>query len=286
MIDDVLAWLWDVVAEPVLAELGYQAPPADGEPWPRIWWCPVGRIAGLPLHAAGHHAFGGPGVLDRVVSSYTMTVRTLAYARRATCGGAAGTIVITEPGGGDMPYLPGAEAEGREVAKLIPGAHLLEHPDRAAVLDALPSAAVTHFACHGLVDQIDPGESRLVLRDHQHSPLTVREVSRLRLTDARLAYLSACATTVTSGDLADEAVHMTGAFQLAGYQQVIGTLWPIEDTLAQEVARHVYRYLTSDGTRAPDTARAAEALHHAVRALRSARPQDAASWSAYLHMGA
>jgi tetratricopeptide (TPR) repeat protein len=284
-IDDVLAWLWDAVAEPVLVELGHQGPPAAGEPWPRIWWCPVGRVAGLPLHAAGHHGPDGRSVLDRVVSSYTATVRTLAYARRAISGGDAATIVIAEPGGGDMPYLPGAEAEGREVTALIPGAQLLEHPDRAAVLAALPAAAVAHFACHGLADRLDPGESRLVLRDHRRSPLTVREVSRLRLADARLAYLSACATTVTSSDLADEAVHVTGAFQLAGYQQVIGTLWPIDDTVAQDVARLVYRYLTDGGTSAPDTARAAEALHHAIRATRTARPHDAASWSAYLHMG-
>ncbi|WP_446685426.1 hypothetical protein [Kibdelosporangium aridum] len=52
---DILAWLWDKIAEPVLTRLGYTGPPAPGEAWPRMWWCPTGRLALLPLHAAGHY---------------------------------------------------------------------------------------------------------------------------------------------------------------------------------------------------------------------------------------
>jgi len=46
-------------------------------------------MAFLPLHAAGHHHDIANGsahprtVLDRVISSYTATVRALAYARQA-----------------------------------------------------------------------------------------------------------------------------------------------------------------------------------------------------------
>ncbi|MGO4424000.1 hypothetical protein AB4Z54_36250 [Streptomyces sp. MCAF7] len=53
---DVLEWLWDVVAEPVLTRVGHTSCPAADEPWPRLWWCPVGIMAFLPLHAAGYHA--------------------------------------------------------------------------------------------------------------------------------------------------------------------------------------------------------------------------------------
>jgi hypothetical protein len=73
----ILAWAWDTITGPVLAELGCTATPADGEQWPRVWWCPVGPLAYLPLHAAGHHTdltsadpalHGSPRtVLDRVI---------------------------------------------------------------------------------------------------------------------------------------------------------------------------------------------------------------------------
>jgi hypothetical protein len=56
---DILGWLWDTVAGPVLDRLGITGPPGEGEPWPRLWWCPSGLLSFLPLHAAGHH--GRPG---------------------------------------------------------------------------------------------------------------------------------------------------------------------------------------------------------------------------------
>ena len=87
MILDILAWIWDTITGPVLAALGHTSTPADGESWPQVWWCPVGLLAYLPLHAAGHHADVAAGqphprtALDRVISSYTTTVRGLGWAR-------------------------------------------------------------------------------------------------------------------------------------------------------------------------------------------------------------
>ena len=52
---DVLDWLWDDIAEPVLHALGHVSTPGTGVPWPRVWWCPTGVLSLLPVHAAGHH---------------------------------------------------------------------------------------------------------------------------------------------------------------------------------------------------------------------------------------
>ena len=45
---------------------------------PRIWWCPTGPLAFLPLHAAGLHDSDEPGtkIFDYVVSSYLPTITT------------------------------------------------------------------------------------------------------------------------------------------------------------------------------------------------------------------
>jgi hypothetical protein len=99
----ILAWMWDAITGPVLAALGYAHVPGPGERWPRIWWCPVGVLACFPLHAAGHHRDPSPGdpakanprtVMDRVISSYTTTVRGLGYARTQHPGPAADTAVV------------------------------------------------------------------------------------------------------------------------------------------------------------------------------------------------
>jgi len=101
------------------------------------------------------------------------------------------------------------------------------------VLDALLTHRVAHFACHGHVDWTDPARSSLILTDHATTPLTLADIITLNL-DADLAYLSACDTAVTAPRLADESLHITAAFHLAGYRNVIGTLWPINDQAAAQ----------------------------------------------------
>ena len=78
---EVLRWLWEAVCAPVLEATGATGTPSNGEPWPRVWWVPTGPLAFLPLHAAGRYPDGDPAdtdtVLDRVVSSYLPTIRSL-----------------------------------------------------------------------------------------------------------------------------------------------------------------------------------------------------------------
>ena len=300
---DVLAWLWDVIAEPVLAALGYAAAPADGAEetsWPRVWWCPVGVLAVLPLHAAGHYGglpeppappglpepYGAPRcVPDLVVSSYTPTVRALApkAADSSAASGDRTTVIIPVP---DLPgaELPGVTTESAAIAALIPEANLLVRPTHDIVLQALPTHRIAHFSCHGYADWEQPAASHLLLTDHEINPLTVADITRLNL-NAELAFLSACSTTATAPRLADEALHITGAFQLAGFRQVVGTLWPIDDAVAAEIATDFYLHLTDAGTAAPRPEQAAFALHQAVARARRRHPDAPSLWAAHIHVG-
>lgn len=291
---DVLTWLWDMVTEPVLTALGHTGPPAPGEPWPRVWWCPVGLLAYLPLHAAGHHEDladdsprrGAPRtVLDRVVSSYTATVRGLARARERRAGPGMRTAIVAVPDAPGAGPLEGAATEAELLTGLVPGADVLPHPTRSTVLAALPHHQVAHFACHSEPHRTDPWRGRLILRDHRTDPLTVADIGALRL-DGGLAFLSACNTTLTAPRLADEALHMTGAFQLAGYPHVVGTQWPVADRAAHQLATDFYARLTAGGTAPPDPALSPEALHHATRRLRADYPVTPTVWAAHTHTGA
>ncbi|MFF4796195.1 CHAT domain-containing protein, partial [Streptomyces sp. NPDC001276] len=235
----IQAWLWDTITEPVLTHLGHTAPPPANEPWPRVWWCPVGVLAFLPLHAAGHHTDSPVGqtaprtVPERVVSSYATTVRALGHARSHVPDTTARTTLIVPvatPSG--VAPLAGVRKETTAITALIPDANLLPTPTRNAVLQALPGQRIAHFSCHGHSDWTAPASSRLILTDHETAPLTITDIAALRLT-ADLAYLSACDTSVTVPRLADESLHITGAFHLAGYQHVVGTLWSILTSAVQ-----------------------------------------------------
>jgi CHAT domain-containing protein len=184
--------------------------------------------------------------------------------------------------------LSGVDEEIRSLIELLPGAVVLNGADAThdTVMRALPAHAIAHFACHSVSDVIDPGASYLLLHDHDSQPLTVREMSQSQLIDGELAYLSACSTTDTSLRLADEAVHMTAAFQLAGYHHVIGTFWPVNDEAATRVAVEVFCRLTSQGRHSPTSEFAAEALHIAIRRVRTDHLLIPTRWAAHLHMGA
>ncbi|MEV5410337.1 CHAT domain-containing protein [Thermopolyspora sp. NPDC052614] len=301
---DTLRWLWDTVAEPVLRTLGHDLPPEDGV-WPRVWWAPGGILGLLPLHAAGHHvtAPGTPSghtVMDRVVSSYTPTVRALGYARGRTRDPAQETKSLIVA----MPDTPGVAAPLEHVAAeaellraRLPGPVLLVEPPpsgagtatpiptRAEVLSHLPECAITHFACHGVSDPADPSRSRLLLHDHRTEPLTVAALNAVHLDRARLAYLSACRTAFTADvRLLDESIHLVSALQLAGFPRVIGTLWEVNDAFAVDVADAFYTALDDgDGL---DPARSAHALHHTIRAARDRYPHLPSLWAGYIHAGA
>ncbi|MFE7272974.1 CHAT domain-containing protein [Streptomyces sp. NPDC057623] len=307
---DVLKWLWDSAAGPVLAALGHDATPAEDAALPRLWWAPSGRLGLLPLHAAGHHDDpASPArrtVMDRVVSSYTPTVRALRHARRrrTAIGASDRSLVVAMPttpglpGGGPLRYV---EAETQALARLLPDPLVLIEPDpgrvsgadggppptRDLVLAELPGRAVVHFACHGDHDHRDPSASRLLLHDHEHSPLTVAALAGTDLEGAQLAYLSACHTALNAaGHLLDESLHLTGAFQLAGFPGVVGTLWTVDDEVAVDIAEDFYSALLDPRGGTLDLGRAAHALHRAARRQRDLYPRTPSLWAAHLYTGA
>ncbi|MBB5123097.1 CHAT domain-containing protein [Streptomyces eurocidicus] len=290
----VLAELWQSLAEPVLDALGHPAPPTAPDDRPRLWWIPSGPAAFLPLHAAGRFAgdvqVAGENVLDRVVSSYAPTLRSLRHARLRTApAGPPGVLSIAAPGAVGHPHpLREAVEEAEDVRELVRGGHVLlaDKADRDSVLAALPGHPWLHFAGHAIAA---PDGTRataaggLVLGDG--TLLSPETVDGLSLPAAGLAFLSGCGTARGATALADESLHVTAALHLAGYRDVIGTLWPVRDAAASAIARSFYR---ETNPRSPARVRApgpAHALDAALRAARSAAPSRPELWSSHQHIG-
>jgi hypothetical protein len=179
-----------------------------------------------------HHDQPDPcTVLDRVVSSYIPTVRALEHARSRPAVDSAGIVVTAMPNTPGAADLPGVLSETRTLQQRFPNACVLlgHNATRDNVLTQLAQHPIAHFACHANTVATSPSHSHLLLHDDR---LTTMDISAQSLIRAKLAYLSACATTETHPALADEAIHITAAFQLAGYAHVIGALWPIMDNIA------------------------------------------------------
>jgi hypothetical protein len=276
-----LEWLWKHVCKPILDVLGYVRTPGPEDEWPRVWWVPVGMFAWLPLHAAGEPTgAAGQSVDAQVISSYTPTALALLHARNAPPAARVQLTVVAMPRTNGFPDLPNADAEAQYLKEMFGSACTLLHPDarpptRSAVVEALGTSTWVHFVCHGQSGAADPAESALMLFD---GPLTAAALARLRLA-GELAFFSACSTAESKGYMADEALHLAAAAQLAGFRRVVGTLWPIYDDEASRIVESFYRALQSDPSRS------ASALHSAVRASARRNPIRPSRWVPFVHIG-
>lgn len=262
----LLNWLWETIVKPVLEELGFCETPADI--WPRIWWIPIGPLARFPIHAAGCHSHDSDNnVLDRAISSYSSSIRSLIWSRRDALKfpklrKPKNLLLVC------MPELLHARREIDEIKTLHSATNSkLNEPGslREDVLAALDDCEIFHFAGHGRTDARDPSESALILSDGE---LTVSRLFETNLRDRQqfLAYLSACGTGRVKNDtLVDESLHLIAAFQLAGFQHVIGTLWRVDDRICVDVAKATYGWMQKMDMNDESVS---EGLHHACRSLR------------------
>lgn len=281
---------WETVTAPVLQALQITTPADPAATVPRLWWCPTGPAAALPLHAAGHppNADHHDGALDRVTSSYTPTLRALQHQRSRPgicvlpdpC-----PLIVAMPTTPDRRDLPGARAETDDLILRCPEHHLLAEQAATinAVTAAMPDHGWTHFSCHGERAPHTHDGGHLLLHD---GPLTAPRIAATDVPDGALAFVSACATYSSTDDGFDECLSVASALQLAGYRHVIATLWPVYDTSTVDLTRAVYDHVLD--TRGPDGLRlkdSAAALRSAMLALRHAAPDDPTRWAPYLHLG-
>jgi tetratricopeptide (TPR) repeat protein len=274
----VLEWLWRVAAYPILESMGISQPPPDGAAWPHIWWVLAGPLRHLPFHAAGQHFKGSTNtVLDRVMSSYALSIKALSYTRRlsthkpAESGIESAILVAMEktPGQRDLIY---AAKEVRMLCDICPALHLnplTPPPRRDEILAHLRGCKIFHFAGHGHSSS-EPSQSYLLLEDGKSNSVTVADLRDLRLHENApfLGYLSACSTGDSRPDaLIDEGVHLINSCQLAGFRHVIGTLWEVSDSHCLTVAKIFYETLRGEGMEDRSVYRA---LHKAIAELRDA----------------
>jgi hypothetical protein len=269
----ILEWLWDAIMHPVLESLGLDRSPS-GNNWPHIWWIPTGALSKFPLHAAGYHGRGTQEtVLDRVMSSYSSSVKAIIHGRRRPAKqptSAHALLIAMEhtPGNSRLPFA------AKEIA-------ILHDPFRSMGLDPiqpgqykrdlvpyLPQCRIFHFAGHGYTDKANPSKSCLLLRDGKDGPLTVANLLEMNLREYSpfLAYLSACGTgQIRDERFLDESIHLISAFQLAGFRHVIGTLWKVDDETCMDMARITYKTMAGGNMKDESVC---QGLHQAARRLR------------------
>lgn len=279
---ETLGWLWNVVVKPVLDALEFTEPPSD-DSWPHVWWIPTGPLAGFPLHAAGHHIQRDSSTtLDRVVSSYSSSIKTIIHHRHESspqipADGSGDIVLVAMQNTPEQKSLQHTRDEISAVQTICESMGLAcinPKPNLEAVLSALETCMIFHFAGHGAINEKSPLASLLLLEDWKQDPLTIANLLETNLSSKSpfLAYLSACGTgQIRDKKSIDESIHLTGAFQLAGFRHVVGTLWEVDDELCVRMARLMYQFLQDCGISDESVS---YGLHHATRELRDSWMQE------------
>jgi len=160
---------------------------------------------------------------------------------------------------------------------------ILAQPTSQCVLEALSGYSIAHFACHG-VSSINPADSHLLLlkTSNEDDKLCVKDIAALKLppTAARLAYLSACSTADSiSFKLLDEVTHIVSSFHIAGFINVIGTLWPSDDEACHQMAANFYSTLSK-------TDNVAVSYRNAILPVMKQKPSQPMYWAPFILFGA
>jgi CHAT domain-containing protein len=223
-----IALLWTDLMEPVAAEL---------RPGSLVTLIPIGALSLLPLHVAGLMP-GDDGVWhDRtagLVFRYAPNARVLGRAQaqaRALAGRSLRVLTVDVPDAAGEATLPWAAKESAGVVARF-GTSRTQRPSppsRAAVLRAMQTCGIWHFACHGIHSRADPLESGLVLSDGR---LTLRAIFAQPSGLRRLAVLSACRTAAPDARLLDEVVSFPSALLQSGVAGVVCAQSDIADHAA------------------------------------------------------
>ncbi|KAL2014889.1 hypothetical protein VTN00DRAFT_2414 [Thermoascus crustaceus] len=283
----LLEWLWETAAKPILEELGIMQPPSCDNDWPHVWWVLTGQMANMPIHAAGNHAKGVyETVIDRVISSYSTSVKSLIHSRRhgMDCASHATasqdaliTSMVETPHQISLPFAAKEISAIQSVCKEMNFATIEGTKRTDEILTHLRTCKIFHFAGHGLSDAKNPQRSCLLTEDWETNPLTVDRLRQQNLQESApfLAYLSACSTVANKEvTLLDEGIHLISAIQLAGFRHAVGALWEVSDKYCVDVARVVYETLQVEGMKDEAVARG---VHRGIRMIRDAGLKEKAT---------
>jgi CHAT domain-containing protein len=103
---------------------------------------------------------------------------------------------------------------------------------RAGALEALQQNTWMHLACHSKQDRTQSYNSHFVIRDEH---LTLLDIMERDIPHAEFTFLSACHTAVGDEETLDDIFYLAADFQFSGFKSVIGTLWEVDDSVAQHV---------------------------------------------------
>nr|XP_058947036.1 tetratricopeptide repeat protein 28-like [Pocillopora verrucosa] len=201
-----------------------------------------------------------------------------------------GALIVGDPEVGEVllkgrcriiASLPCARKEAEMIGRLLGATPLTgDRATKEAVLDAINSVSLIHFAAHGDAERgeiaLSPNCPTNFIPQDENYLLTMADISKLRLR-AKLVVLSCCHSA--RGQIkAEGIIGIARAFLGSGARSVLAARWAIEDTATEEFMRCFYQNLFRGKS-------ASESLHEARKWLREHGFEKVSQWAPFMLMG-
>ena len=219
----------------------------------------------------------------RIVPS--LTTLKLIQERPATQCNDKSVLIVGDPDVSDvnkLGQLPFARKEAEMIGTLLGVQPLLGcQATKQAVLEAMRSASLIHFAAHGDAERGEivlaperPVNCSTLQRDG--FLLTMSEVSKVQLS-AKLVVLSCCHSG--RGQIkAEGVVGIARAFLGSGARSVLVALWALDDEATEQFMSRFYEHLVSGES-------ASESLYQAMKWMRGNGFQEVTQWAPFMLIG-
>ena len=201
-----------------------------------------------------------------------------------------GALIVGDPEVGEVllkgrrriiASLPCARKEAEMIGRLLGATPLTgDRATKEAVLDAINSVSLIHFAAHGDAERgeiaLSPNCPTTFIPQDENYLLTMADISKLRLR-AKLVVLSCCHSA--RGQIkAEGIIGIARAFLGSGARSVLAARWAIEDTATEELMRCFYQNLFRGKS-------ASESLHEARKWLREHGFEKVSQWAPFMLIG-
>jgi CHAT domain-containing protein len=169
----------------------------------------------------------------------------------------------------NLSRLPASRQEAEVIMQFVPGRSGMKAVDfeasrATATSSELSEYRIVHFATHGILNDIHPELSGIVLslfeKDgrRQDGFLRLHDIYNLKL-PVELVVLSACNTGLGKDIKGEGLVGLTRGFMYAGAKRVVASLWKVDDEATAELMKLFYRYMLKDKMPAASALRMAQA---------------------------
>ena len=201
-----------------------------------------------------------------------------------------GALIVGDPKVGEVllkgkrriiTSLPCARKEAEMIGRLLGVTPLTgDRATKKAVLDAINSVSLIHFAAHGDAERgeiaLSPNCPTDFIPQDENFLLTMADISKVRLR-AKLVVLSCCHSA--RGKIkAEGIIGIARAFLGSGARSVLAARWAIEDTATEEFMRCFYQNLFRGKS-------ASESLHEARKWLRKNGFEKVSQWAPFMLIG-